>query len=240
MDQWLHFSLQPTTPTPGDSSGLFTHRTEWEELQQHPNRGTKYQASSPMLLTQLKNLIRRGDTDDLDWLSIASSFTAHWSIFGGARKIHEGAAFCLINFFPGQTWREVVAESPACWCSKQSTLKQPFGFCWIFWFVFFGWEHTDGTTPNANLLVWCHCCLGWFYFIMGIFSFPLLLNPDQPPFFKYNFVQDLKSFQLKILAFGILVMSLLDTKFMLKVLSLHIYICLYSGDDLSKSCFQWF
>lgn len=47
------------------------------------------------------------------------------------------------------------------------------------------------------------------------------------------------SFQLKISAFGILVMSLLDTKFMLKVLPLHIYICLYSGDDLSKGCYQW-
>lgn len=53
---------------------------------------------------------------------------------------------------------------------------------------FWGEEQIDGATPSAHLLVWCHCCLGWFSTLISWVSIHFS-SCHAPPFFFFWKIQ---------------------------------------------------
>lgn len=98
------------------------------------------------------------------------------------------------------------------------------------------------STSTLCPLAKCYCSLGWFCTIQSgrcnVMDFYCFFSSCSSCSFVLfllflKIIQQLKPFSIEILeySFGILVFQLLNTNCMLKVLWLHIYICLYSEND---------
>lgn len=149
----------------------------------------------------------------------ASGAPAYPSILRDARKIHRGAAFRYVNFFPDKKNEEgqlLDCQLVNAVNIKPCTLKQSFGLSWIFWFVFgtgrwreWGrgtgrWSHTKCRSTG---LVSLQPGLFLYFIIMGFYSFlPLFFVSLPPPFLFFFKKIQIEEFPLKTSSFGILVM----------------------------------